>query len=281
LLSIDLLKDFSRKLKRVARSLEKAEVGVIGGTGFESLFKDAEQLRVGTPYGVAPPLSFGDLGNKKVVFLPRHGPDHSLPPHKVNYRANIYALHSLGVERIIAINAVGAINPNFKPSDLVLPHDFIDFTKFRPTTFYDEAPVIHVDVSQPYCPEIRGIIIETAKKLGIPLWSEAILVCTEGPRFETAAEIEVFRRLGCDVVGMTGVPEVVLARELEICYAALCFVSNMAAGMQERLTPTEVREISAKVMPKLEQILTETVKALPSERGKCPCSEALKNARFT
>jgi 5'-methylthioadenosine phosphorylase len=265
----------------VTRSLEKAEFGVIGGTGFESLFKDAEQLRVGTPYGIAPPLSIGNLGGKKVVFLPRHGPDHSLPPHKVNYRANIYALHSLGVKRIIAINAVGAINRNFKPSDIVLPHDFVDFTKFRPTTFYDEAPVTHVDVSQPYCPEIREIIIEVAKRLGIPLWSEAVLVCTEGPRFETTAEIGVFRRLGCDLVGMTGVPEVVLARELAICYAALCFVSNMAAGIQARLTPTEVREISVKVMPKLEQILTETVKALPSKReGKCPCGEALKNARL-
>ncbi len=263
------------------RSLEKTKIGVIGGTGFESLFKDAEQLRVGTPYGVAPPLSVGNLGGKRVVFLPRHGTEHSLPPHRVNYRANIYALYSLGVERIIAINAVGAINRNFKPSDIVLPHDFVDFTKIRPTTFYDEAPVTHVDVSQPYCPEIRRVIIETAKSLGIPLWSEAILVCTEGPRFETAAEIEVFRRLGCDIVGMTGVPEVVLARELEICYAALCFVSNMAAGMQERLTPTEVAEISGKVMPKLEQILIETVKALPIEReGRCPCTEALKSARF-
>lgn len=263
------------------KSLEKAEIGVIGGTGFESLFKDAEQLRVGTPYGIAPPLSIKNLGDRKVVFLPRHGPDHSLPPHKVNYRANIYALHSIGVKRIIAINAVGAINRNFKPSDIVLPHDFVDFTKFRPTTFYDEAPVTHIDVSQPYCPEIRKVIMETAKRLGINLWSEAILVCTEGPRFETAAEIEVFRRLGCDVVGMTGVPEVVLARELEICYAALCFVSNMAAGIQEHLTPLEVSEVSAKVTPKLVQILTETIKALPSKReGKCPCVEALKNARF-
>lgn len=262
--------------------MEKADViGVIGGTGFESLFKDVEQLRVGTPYGVAPPISMGNISGKKVAFLPRHGPSHSMPPHKVNYRANIYALHSLGVKRIIAINAVGAINRNFKPADIVLPHDFVDFTKLRPTTFYDEAPVTHIDVSQPYCPEIRKVIIETAKKLGINVWNEAVLVCTEGPRFETAAEIEIFRRLGCDVVGMTGVPEVVLARELEICYAALCFVSNMAAGIQERLTPMEVKEVSTKVMSQLERILAETIKALPRTReGKCPCAEALKNARF-
>lgn len=259
----------------------KAEIGVIGGTGFEKLLSGAEQLRVGTPYGIAPPLSIGNIGGKKVVFLPRHGPDHSLPPHKVNYRANMYALHSMGVKQVIAINAVGAINRNFKPSDIVLPHDFVDFTKFRQATFYDEAPVTHIDISQPYCPEMRKLIIETAKRLGIPLWNEAILVCTEGPRFETAAEIEIFRRLGCDLVGMTGVPEVVLARELEICYAAICFVSNMAAGIQERLTPTEVQEISVKVTPKLGQILTETVKALPNKReDKCPCAVALKNARF-
>ncbi|MGQ9538496.1 MAG: S-methyl-5'-thioadenosine phosphorylase [Candidatus Bathycorpusculaceae bacterium] len=256
-------------------------MAIIGGTGFEKIFANAEKLRVGTPYGISPPLSTGKIGDKNVVFLPRHGPKHSVPPHKVNYKANIYALHELGVERIIAVNAVGAINEKIKPGDIVVPHDFVDFTKNRPTTFYDEAPVTHVDVSQPYCPEIRETLIRCVEKIGFPLWSRAVLVCTEGPRFETPAEIEMFRRLGFDVVGMTGVPEAVLARELEMCYAALCFVSNMAAGMQERLTPKEVYDISRKLQPKIEQILIETVKALAMERkGKCPCANALKNARL-
>jgi 5'-methylthioadenosine phosphorylase len=269
-----------KRPKSRLKKLEKAKIAVIGGTGFEGLFKNARQLRLGTPYGIAPSISIGKIDEKEVAFLPRHGPNHSVPPHKINYRANVYALFEMSVDRIIAINAVGAINRDFKPGDVVIPHDFIDFTKLRNTTFYDDAPVIHVDVSQPYCPELRKILIETARKIGFTVRDRAVLVCTEGPRFETPAEIEIFRHLGCDVVGMTGIPEAVLARELEICYAAFCFVSNMAAGIQERLTPFEVTKISESIMPKLEQVLIETVKALPFEReGNCPCANALKNAR--
>jgi len=261
--------------------LKKAKIAVIGGTGFEKLFRDAEQLLLETPYGTAPPLSIGRISSREVVFLPRHGPDHSVPPHMINYRANIYALYEVGVERIIAINAVGAINRDFKPRDIVIPQDFVDFTKLRPATFYDEVPVTHVDFSQPYCPEMRKLLIEIVRKFGLRVWDRAVLVCTEGPRFETPAEIEMFRRLGCDVVGMTGFPEAVLARELEMCYAAVCFVSNMAAGIQEQLTPLEVSKVSEPVMPKLEQVLIETVKVLPLKReGNCPCANALRNARF-
>ncbi|MEM3673789.1 MAG: S-methyl-5'-thioadenosine phosphorylase [Candidatus Bathyarchaeia archaeon] len=263
------------------RSLKEVKFAVIGGTGFEKLFKDIKETRVRTPYDATPLVYIGEVYDKKVVFLPRHGPKHLTPPHKINYRANIYALYKLGVERILAVNAVGAINRNFKPGDIVVPHDFVDFTKLRYTTFYDEAPVTHIDVSIPYCPEIRKLMIETTNSMGIRMWDRAVLVCTEGPRFETPAEIEMFRRLGCDIVGMTGIPEAVLARELEMCYATLCFVSNMAAGMQERLTPSEVVEVSKQIMPKMEQILIETIRALPLERGKnCPCATALKDARL-
>jgi 5'-methylthioadenosine phosphorylase len=261
--------------------LKKAKIAIIGGTGFRNLFKEARQRRIRTRYGTSSPISPGKVNSRDVVFLCRHGPDHSVPPHKINYKANIYALYAVGVERIIAVNAVGAINRDFKPSDIVIPHDFVDFTKLRGTTYYDDAPVTHIDVSQPYCPIIRTLLIENARKTGLRVWDRAVLACTEGPRFETPAEIEMFRRLGCDVVGMTGVPEAVLARELEICYAPFCFVSNMAAGVQEGLTPFEVAKISGKIMPKLEQALISTVKALPILRdGSCPCAEALKNARI-
>ena len=261
--------------------MKKVRIAIIGGTGFENLFKDAKQLRLGTPYGIAPPLSIGKIGDKEVAFLLRHGLNHSVPPHKINYRANVYALCKMGVERIIAMNAVGAINRDFKPGDVVIPHDFIDFTKFRSTTFYDEAPVTHFDVSEPYCPEMRKLLIKNAKSYGLRVWDRAVLVCTEGPRFETPAEIEMFRRLGCDVVGMTGIPEAVLARELEICYAAFCFVSNMAAGIQEQLMPIEVSKVSGQILPKLEQALIETVKALPLQRkDNCSCASALRNARL-
>ncbi|MGB9854247.1 MAG: S-methyl-5'-thioadenosine phosphorylase [Candidatus Bathyarchaeales archaeon] len=261
--------------------MEKAKIAIVGGTGFEKLFTNAKQIRLGTPYGIPPPLFMGKVDGRNVVFLPRHGPEHSVPPHKVNYRANIYALHKMGVERVMAINAVGAINTSFKPGDIVIPKDFVDFTKSRPTTFYDEEPVTHIDVSQPYCPEIRKLLIANTEKTGLRLWTNAVLVCTEGPRFETPAEIEMFRRLGFDVVGMTSAPEAVLARELEMCYATLCFVSNMAAGMQERLTPSEVSKVSKQITPKIEQILIDTVRALPLERkGICPCAHSLKDARF-
>lgn len=261
--------------------MNKPKIAVIGGTGFEKLFKDKHQIRVGTPFGLPPPITVGEVTGKNVVFLPRHGPEHTVPPHKVNYRANIYGLHVLGVERIIAINAVGAINRHIKPGDIIVPHDYVDFTKARQATFYDEHPVTHIDVSQPYCPEMRELLIEAAEKLSLSLHSKGVLVCTEGPRFETPAEIEMFRRLGFDIVGMTGVPEAVLARELEICYAALCFASNMAAGIQKRLSASEVLNVSREVQPKIEQIIIETIKALPLNRkDTCPCKGALKDARF-
>jgi len=270
-----------KKLGSRLKSLGKIKIAVIGGTGFKDLLKNPRQIRLGTPYGIAPSVSLGKIDGKEVLFLPRHGPNHSVPPHKINYKANIFALYEMGVERIIAVNAVGAINSDFKPGDVVVPHDFVDFTKLRYSTFYDEAPVTHVDFSQPYCSELRRILVENAKKLDLHVWDKSVLVCTEGPRFETPAEIEMFRRLGCDIVGMTGVPEVVLARELQICYAAFCFVSNMAAGIQEQLTPCDVSKVSEKIMPKLQQVLVHTVKALPIQReGNCPCAKALGNARI-
>jgi 5'-methylthioadenosine phosphorylase len=258
---------------------KKVRYAIVGGTKFERLFEDSEPLLVGTPYGIASALSIGEIDGKTVAFLSRHGADHSIPPHKINYRANIWSLHKIGVKRILAINAVGAINPDLKPGDTVIPHDFVDFTKLRSTTFYDEAPVTHLDVSQPYCPEIRQLLIKTAKKLELTVWDKAVLVSTEGPRFETKAEIEMFRRLGCDIVGMTGVPEAVLARELEMCYASVCYVSNMAAGIQKRLTTREVSEVSKQVLPKMKQLLIETIKSLPY-KGDCPCMHSLRYARF-
>jgi 5'-methylthioadenosine phosphorylase len=261
--------------------LEKAKIAIIGGTGFEDLLRSAKQTRLETPYGAVPSIFVRNIGNRNVILLPRHGPEHSVPPHRVNYRANIYALHKMGVERILATNAVGAVNRDFKPGDIVVPNDFIDFTKLRATTFYDDAPVTHIDVSKAYCPEIRKLLIETAKKHDLHVWEKSVLVCTEGPRFETPAEIEMFKSLGCDVVGMTGFPEVVLARELEMCYASICYVSNMAAGIQQRLTAFEVSEFSKQTVPKIEEVLIDSVRGLPYERGdNCTCANALQGRRF-
>lgn len=214
-----------------------------------------------------------------MAFLPRHGIGHAVPPHRINYRANIFALHLLEVERVLATNAVGGINKRLMPGTLVVPHDFVDFTKLRKATFYDDAPVTHVDMSQPYCPEIRGALTKAAKHAGEDVWEEAVLACTEGPRYETPAEIRMLESLGCDVVGMTGLPEAVLARELEMCYASLCYVSNMAVGLQERQTVTELTAIAEKEKSVIEQVLKEAIVSLPKTRS-CICAHALEDARL-
>ncbi len=254
-------------------------MAVIGGTGLKRFFRTSEQIRMGTPYGLPPPISIGQVGEKSVAFLPRHGSRHSIPPHKVNYRANIYALREIGVERVVATNAVGAINTHFKPGHLVIPHDLIDFTKLRQPSFYEGAPVTHIDVSQPYCPQIRAFLMKILKKHSATSWDRGVLVCTQGPRYETPAEIEMFRRLGCDIVGMTGAPEAALARELEMCYATICFVTNMAAGIQKRLTAHELSEVAKEKTHVIQQVLRETVEQLPAMR-RCPCANALKEARL-
>ncbi len=260
--------------------MKKAEIAIIGGTGTEAISKSVDEpLRIGTPYGLAPPIFLGELGKRTVAFQPRHGVNHDLPPHKVNYRANIYALHSLRVTRIIATSAVGAINLEFRPGDLVIPHDFVDFTKQRPFTFFDTAPVTHIDMCEPYCPEIRQALIKAAKLKHLEAHNRAVFVSTEGPRFETPAEIQVFRRLGCDIVGMTGVPEATLARELGICYAPVCLVTNMAAGLQKHLASVEHVEAARKMAPSLEQLLSEALIHLPEKR-QCQCRQVLEGARL-
>jgi len=260
--------------------LEKIRFAIIGGTGFEKLFTHAKRISAKTPYGKVKAMFIGRIGNRTVVALPRHGIGHSVPPHKVNYRANVYALHQMGVKRILATNAVGGINRKLQPGDLVVPNDFVDFTKLRSSTFYDDAPVTHIDVTEPYCPEIRGLLAKKGEEQKLRLWDRAVLACTEGPRFETPAEIEMLRHSNCDVVSMTGFPEVVLARELEMCYASICYVSNMAAGMEKWLTAVEVSRISKRILSVVEQVLIETAKGLPLERKSCPCVDALREARF-
>lgn len=259
--------------------MKRIDIAIIGGTGTSGMLDDTEQVRIGTPYGLAPPIFVGELGEKKVAFLPRHNVNHDVPPHRVNYQANICALHTIGVMRIIATNAVGAINPEFKPGDFVIPHDLVDFTKLRPNTFYDNAPVTHVNVCEPYCPEIRSALIKAAGRKRLKFRDKAVFVCTEGPRLETPAEIQMFGRLGCDVVGMTGMPETVLARELEMCYATVCCVTNMAAGLEKHLSTNELVDMAKKTAPVLQQVLRESVLNLPEKR-QCPCAHALKKARF-
>lgn len=248
-------------------------IGIIGGTGIYELDEyctEPEQVR--TPYGTAT-VAIGEIGERELVFLARHGEGHSIPPHKVNYRANIHALYVLDCDCIIATNATGSMNDEMQPGDLVLPDQFIDFTKGRPATFHDGGPtaVRHVDVTEPYCPALRQTTAELFEAQGSVLHQGGIYVATEGPRFETPAEIRMFQQLGGDIVGMTGVPEVVLAREARICYMSLCLVTNIAAGLGgEPLSEDEVQHMLDDRAEDLRSYCVQIAAAAPEQRD-CNC----------
>ncbi|MHB8745943.1 MAG: S-methyl-5'-thioinosine phosphorylase [Gammaproteobacteria bacterium] len=213
----------------------KAELAIIGGSGLSSLkmLEITEREIVHTPYGEpSSPLVMGTVCGKEVVFLARHGTSHTIPPHKVNYRANVWALKNMGVERVIAVAAVGGIRADMRPGEIVFPDQIIDYTWSRQHTYFesDLSHVTHVDFSQPYCAELRAQLIACAQGLDLHAVDSGTYGATQGPRLETAAEINRMERDGCDLVGMTGMPETALARELGLCYATCAVVANWAAG---------------------------------------------------
>ncbi len=274
-------------------------LGIIGGSGLYNLegLKVKEEKSFKTPFGEpSSPVLIGELEGREVAFLARHGRDHSYPPHLVPYRANLWAFREVGVDRVLAVSAVGSINRLFRPGDFVLIDSFIDLTRRRESTYYEgrfskkvrgrdrvarllrEGKVVHIDVSEPYCPEIRSLLMDLLEQEKLRFHPAGVYACTEGPRFETPAEIEMLRVLSADVVGMTGCPEVVLARELTMCYVSLCVVANPAAGISsERLTSDEVMEMMSAKEEEIRRILRELVKRLPSRRS-CGCKRILEGA---
>lgn len=248
---------------------------IIGGTGVydPGLLQDAREQRVATPYGEVT-LWSGTYEGREMVFLPRHGTGHTIPPHRINYRANIWALKSVGVQRVLATGAVGSLNPEYLPGHFVVVDQFLDWTKGRSSTFFGggEQGVVHIDVTDPYCLALRRTLQEVGADLGVTIHPKGVYLCTEGPRFETAAEIRAFRMLGADLVGMTGVPEVVLAREAGLCYATIAIVTNLAAGISETpLTQEEVVEIMEQSTEQVRALLLQTLLRVPAETG-CNCS---------
>ncbi len=242
--------------------------------------RGAKTTVIKTPYGDPPEILIGEINGRKVAFLPRHGKQHTVPPHLVNYRANLWALHKLGVKRVLTTTACGTLNLRMRPGDLSLLTQFIDFTKCRPQTFYEgkKGVVVHVDVTEPYCPELRGILADTAKKLGFRLHPKATYACMEGPRFETAAEINALRRLGSDLVGMTNVPECILARELEICYAGVGIVTNFAAGISKtKLSHADILRLMRENIKRVQKLLLDSIPKIPKRRS-CECGRALEKA---
>ena len=212
-------------------------VGIIAGTAVYSIpGVELKETLVSTPYGEALAL-VGQGENADLVFLPRHGPTHATPPHRINYRANMKALELLGVHDVLAANAVGSINRAMPPLSLVVVDDFLDFTSGRPLSYFDggESGVKHVEMSQPYCPELHERLLRYAPQFKLELHPTGTYACMNGPRLETPAEIRMLAQMGADVVGMTGVPEVTLAKELGLCYAALAFSINWAAGIENAI----------------------------------------------
>lgn len=248
-------------------------IGLIAGSGLEHLYEQRRPTAVNTQYGYAPVFLLEAEG-REVVFLPRHGRGHSIPPHRINYRANIRALQSLGCSCIIATNAVGSLNASMQPGEFVLCDQLLDFTKTRPNTFFDgeDGEVRHVDVTEPYCGRLRALLATTCRAaLDEEPHDAGTYVCCEGPRFETAAEVAMFANLGGDVVGMTGVPEAILAREAGLCYATICVVSNMAAGISaEQITHQEVVELMDRRRPALHDLLRAALAAVEDDRS-CGC----------
>ena len=244
-------------------------IGIIGGSGFYKPDNDSQKKTISTPFGEAI-VHLTQLGNKEVAFLTRHGVKHSIPPHLVNYRANIYALHLLGVSRIITTSAV-------------VPDQFIDFTIGRPKTFFDgkfettlhsgekRSGVIHTDLTNPYCPDFGKTIATVGKKLKMNIHEKGVYVCTEGPRFETSAEINSFRILGGTLVGMTSASECILARELGMCYSTICLVTNFAAGMQDKISISEVFKVFDGKIEDLRKLIGKVLEQITFVSDKCDC----------
>ncbi len=252
------------------------KLAIIGGTGVYNpkMLEGLENMKVETRYGTAL-LAKGFYHGHEVAFLARHGTRHGTPPHKVNYRANIAALIKLGIRRVVATAAVGSMNEKMPPGTMVLLHQFLDFTKAREATFFDggEAGVVHTDFTEPYCPQLNRMLLAAAGRAGLDLQQGGVYVCAEGPRFETPAEIKMFKMLGGDLVGMTNVPEVVLAREAGLCYTTIALSTNFAAGMSPTvLTHHEVLDVMADNVDNVRMLLMETIEGMTDDGPDCQCA---------
>ncbi len=277
----------------------------IGGSGLYKLpgLEILEEIEITTPFGKpSSPIVKAAFGGREVLFLARHGKGHAYPPHLVPYRANLWALAELGATAVVGINAVGGINKLLRPGDFVIVDQFLDFTKTRSQTFYEgkfspdyepkkglkherllaEKRVVHVDVSEPFCPNLRKLLAEVLEEEGFRYHFGGTYVATEGPRLESAAEIRAFSLLGGDVVGMTMVPEVVLARELQLHYAGLCVITNPAAGIAgHRLTSEEVVQMMKQKEEEIGKLVLKLVEKFKgTQKWECECSKTLEGAEI-
>jgi 5'-methylthioadenosine phosphorylase len=259
-------------------NLPRAEIGVVGGSGLYAFLDDVTEVTVETPYGPpSDPIVIGEVAGRTVAFLPRHGRDHRYPPHKINYRSNIWALRSLGVSQILGPCAVGGLRQEYGPGRLVVPDQLVDRTSGRAQTFYDGPKVVHVSFADPYCPAGRRAAIAVADRAGWEPVESGTLVVVEGPRFSTRAESQWYQAQGWSVIGMTGLPEAALARELALCYTAMALVTDLDAGVEAGagVTHEEVRRVFGENVDRLRKLLFDVIAALPTART-CPCARSLE-----
>ena len=260
-----------------------AEIGVFGGSGFYSLLEHREERRVETPYGEpSDALHLGEIGGRRVAFLPRHGARHQYPAHVVNYRANLWAMKEVGVQRILGPCAAGSLQGPVRPGDFVVCDQFVDRTSGRADTFYLGPKAVHVSSADPYCPEVSPLAAAAARDLGITVHDSGTVVVIQGPRFSTRAESRWFANQGWEVINMTQYPECVLARELEICYTNVSLITDYDAGVEAdpsvgAVTVEEVVRVFNANNARLRELLHTLIPRIPVERG-CPCGHALQGA---
>ncbi len=262
--------------------MARAEIGVFGGSGFYAFLDRVETVETPTPYGApsAPPV-IGEVGGRRVAFIPRHGTKHEYPPHRINYRANVWAMKELGVERIIGPCAAGSLRREVALGDFVVCDQLVDRTRSRPHTFYDGPVTTHISFADPYCETMRQVAIATGRELGITMHEHGTMVVIEGPRFSTRAESRWFASQGWDTLNMTGYPEAVLARELEMCYVNVSLITDYDVGVEDAppVTHEQVIQVFTRNNERLRELLFAMIPALPAERD-CPCATALRGARF-
>lgn len=266
--------------KGVPTLTNRAEIGIIGGTGFcdQEKFENVREIKVLTPFGGTSDLvSIGLYKNIKVAFIPRHGRNHTIPPHRVNYRANVWALKQLGVERIIASSAVGSLREDYEPGDFVIPDQLIDRTKKRLDTFYDGGQVCHISSADPFCQQLRTVFIEFAQRLGLNVKKRGTYVCIEGPRFSTKAESKLFRMWNADIIGMTIYPECVLAREAELCYVPISMVTDYDVWAEKPVSTKVIVQTMRENDENFKKLILEAIPHVPKDRN-CECGYSLKDA---
>jgi 5'-methylthioadenosine phosphorylase len=260
----------------------QAEIGIFGGSGFYELLEDVEEVPVVTPFGppLAPPV-VGEVGGRRVAFLPRHGRRHELPPAQINYRANVWAMKELGVRRIVGPCASGALRAELRLGEFVVCDQFVDRTSGRADTFYEGPETTHVSAADPYCADLRRILVDTAGELGIPTRDGGTVVVIQGPRFSTRAESEWFQRMGWDVINMTAYPEGYLARELELCYANISMVTDhdVGVGGAEPVSHETVLQVFAENNARLRELLFAAIPKIGPQPDD-ECASALRGARL-